>query len=139
MITTLCRSPPWDGKCLYLKDRNKDPHGAFMGLRASVWALQRKTTDATQDESQQQEQSGYQTQWCSFHREDTRITSQRTQHRKRWYRRQQKLSATVSERWQQITKHTRICPISLADKKCLTSSIQQRKNLQTTRRRKDRG
>ena len=70
-ITTLCRPPPWDGEWLYLKDLTKDPHGDFMGWRDSVWAPQRKTTDATRDGSQQQEQSGYQTQWCYFHREDT--------------------------------------------------------------------
>ena len=41
-----------------------------------MWAPQRKTTDAAQDGSQQQEQSGYQTQWYSFHLEDTCMTSQ---------------------------------------------------------------
>ena len=68
--------PPWDSECLYLKDLTKDHHGDFMGWRASVWAPQRNTTGDTGYGSQQQEQSGYQTQWCSFHRKDTRTTSQ---------------------------------------------------------------
>ena len=112
-ITTLYRSHPWDGKSLFLKDLTKDPHGDFMGWGASVRAPQRKTTYAKRDGCQQQEQSGYQTQWYSFHREDTRMTSQRPQHKKRWSRRPQKCSATVSECWQQTTQHTHICPISL--------------------------
>ena len=119
-------------------DLTRDPHGVSMGWRGTVWSLQRKTAGATGDESQQQEPSGYQTQWCSFNRDDTCMASQRPQHRKRWYRSQQKLLVTVSERWQQTTQHKLICPISLAYNKCLTSSTQQRKKLQTPRRRKDR-
>ena len=66
---------------------------------------------------------------ASFHREDAHMKSQLPQHRKRCYRRQKKLSSTVSERWQQTTQHTRICTFSLALNKCLTSSTQQRKKL----------
>ena len=38
---------PWDGEYLYSKVPKKDHHGASMGWRASVWAPQRKTIDAT--------------------------------------------------------------------------------------------
>ena len=131
--------PPLRWQMLNFEGPDHRSSWGSMRWRGSVWDPQRKTTCDTGDGSQQQEPSGYQTQWCSFHSDDTRMTSQRPQHSNRWYRRQQKLSAIVSERWQQTTQHTRTCPISLACNKCLTSSTQQRKKLQTPRCRKDRG
>ena len=54
--------PHWDGECLYLKVLKNGHHGASMEWRDSVWALQRKTTDATRGGYQQQDKKGYQIQ-----------------------------------------------------------------------------
>ena len=53
---------PLGGRMLIFGGPGKYYHGASMGWRSSVWALQRKNTDATRGRSQQQEQSEDQTQ-----------------------------------------------------------------------------